>query len=130
MRATVRYSEAFKRQVVGELERGRHATIASAGRAYGIKGSETVPAWVRKYGRDDLFPKRVRIETLKERNELKEARKRIRDLEAAVADAHIDYCLEKGYLQVACNRMGVDMDGFKKKNAMTLSTARNPRKEL
>ena len=65
---------------------------------------------------------------MKERDELKEGRKRIRDLEAAVADAHIDYCLEKGYLQVACQRMGVDMENFKKKNAMTLSTARKPRK--
>ncbi len=128
MRASVRYSEAFKRQVVGELERGHHATMASASRAYGIKGSVTVPGWVRKYGRDDLFPKRVRIETLKERDELKEARKRIRDLEAAVADAHIDYCLEKGYLQVACERRGVERESFKKKNAMTLSTARKPRK--
>lgn len=128
MRATVRYSEAFKRQVVGELERGRHATITSASRAYGIKGSETVSAWVRKYGREDLFPKKVRIETLKERDELKEARKRIRELEAAVADAHIDYCLEKGYLQVACERMGVDLESFKKKNVMTLSTARKPQK--
>ena len=128
MRATVRYSEAFKRQVVGELERGRHATIASAGRAYGIKGSETVPAWVRKYGREDLFPKRVRIETLKERDELKEARKRIRDLEAAVADAHIDHCLEKAYFHVACDRMGVDPDDFKKKNVMTLSDTRKPQR--
>ena len=128
MRATVRYSEAFKRQVVGELERGRHATIASASRAYGIKGSETVPAWVRKYGRDDLFPKRVRIETLKERDELKEARKRIRELEGAVADAHIDYSLERAYFQIACERMGVDPAVFKKKNAMTLSDTRKQRK--
>ena len=127
-RTSIRYSEAFKRQVVGELERGKYPSIERARRAYGIRGSMTVWKWVRKYGSEELLPKRVRIETLKERDELKEARKRIRDLEAAVADAHIDYCLEKGYLQVACERMGVDMESFKKKNAMTLSTARKPRK--
>ena len=124
MSTAVRYSEAFKRQVVGEIERGRHATITAAQRAYGIKGSVTIPGWVRKYGRDDLLPKIVRIETLKERDELREARKRIRELEAAVADAHIDHCLEKAYLHVACERMGVDPEEFKKKNAMTLSELR------
>jgi hypothetical protein len=65
---------------------------------------------------------------LKERDELKEARKRIRELEAAVADAHIDYCLEKGYLQTACERLGVDMDDFKKKSGITLSETRKPAK--
>lgn len=124
MSTGIRYSEAFKRQVVEEIERGRHATIEAARRAYGIKGTVTVPGWVRKYGHEDMLPKRVRIETLKEQDELKEARKRIRELEAAVADTHIDHCLEKAYLHVACERMGVDPDDFKKKNAITLSELR------
>jgi len=48
-----------------------------------------------------------------------------------VADAHIDHCLEKAYFNVACERMGVDPDDFKKKNAMTLSRLRKGyRKEL
>ena len=124
MGKSIRYSEAFKRQVVDELGRGRHRSIEAAKRAYGIRGSITVLQWVRKYGSDDLLPKRVRVETLKERDELKEARKRIRDLEAAVANAHMDYCLEKGYLQAACDRLGEEMDVFKKKCAMTLSDTR------
>ena len=61
---------------------------------------------------------------MNERDELKEARKRIRELGAAVAVAHIDHCLEKAYLHVACERMGVDPDDFKKKNVMTLSELR------
>lgn len=126
---TVRYSEAFKRRVVGELESGRHPSIESARKCYGIGGAMTVWSWVRKYGREDLLPKRVRIETLKEQDELKTARKRIRELEAAVADAHIDHCLEKAYLHVACERMGIDADDFKKKNAITLcDLRRNSRK--
>jgi len=123
-RTTVRYSEAFKRCVVDELERGKYSSIDGARRAYGIRGSMTVSGWVRKYGCEDLFPKRVRIETLKERDELAEARKRIRQLEVAVADAHIDNCLEKAYFHVACERIGVDPDDFKKKNAMTLCELR------
>lgn len=126
MNAVIRYSEAFKRRVVEELENGKHCSIEAARRTYGIGGSMTVPRWVRRYGHEEFFPKRVRIETLKERDELKEARKRIRELEAAIADAHVDYCLEKGYLQVACDRLGVDMADFKKKNDMTLSATRKP----
>lgn len=124
MSTAVRYSEAFKRRVVDEIESGRHVSVSAARRAYGIRGSVTVPGWVRKYGREDLLPKLVRIVTLKERDELKEARKRIRELEAAVADAHVDHVLEKAYLHVACERIGVDPEYFKKKNAMTLSDVR------
>lgn len=127
MGTILRYSDAFKRQVVGELERGKHCSIEKARLAYGIGGAMTVYKWVRKYGREDLVPRIVRIQTLKERDELTEARKRIRELEAAVADAHIDYCLEKGFLQVACERLGEDMESFKKKNAMTLSDTRRSR---
>lgn len=124
----VRYSEAFKLRMVAEFEGGKYGSLNAAAQTYGIGSVSTIARWLRCYGREDLLPKNVRVETLKERDELKEARKRIRELEAAVADAHIDYCLEKGYLQVACDRMGVDMENFKKKNAMTLSTARKPRK--
>lgn len=120
----VRYSEAFKRRIVQEVERGKHRSLNGVANAYGIGGMSTVAGWVRKYGREDLLPRNVRIETLDERNELKAARKRIRELEAAVADAHIDYCLEKAYLHVACDRMGTDPDSFKKKHAMTLSDTR------
>jgi len=126
-RTVIRYSEAFKRQLVEEMERGRHLSFEAASRAYGIKGSCTVRKWAVKYGREDLLPKRVRIETMKERDELKEARKRIRQLEAAVADAHVDYCLEKAYLRVACERLGVEPDGFKKKHDITLSDTRKKR---
>jgi len=124
----IRYSEAFKRQLVDEIGRGKHRSIDAARRAYGIRGSRTLYNWVRKYGPEDLLPKHVRIETLTERDELKEARKRIRDLEVAVANAHMDYCLERGYLQAACDRLGEDMDAFKKKSAMTLSDTRRPMK--
>jgi len=120
----VRYSEAFKRQVVDEVERGKHGSLNKVARVYGIGCMATVSRWTRQCGREDLLPKNVRIETMTEIDELKEARKRIRTLEAAVADAHIDYCLEKAYLRVACDRMGTDPESFKKKNAMTLSDTR------
>lgn len=128
MGTQIEYSEAFKRQVVGELERGKFGSPEAARRAYGIGGATTVTKWIRKYGHEDLLPKRVRIQSLKERDELAEARKRIRELEAAVADAHMDYSLERAFFEIACERMGEDPASFKKKNAMTLSDVRKGRR--
>ena len=122
-----RYSEAFKKQVVDEIARGKFSSHHKARMAYGIPGAETVKGWIRKYGRDDLLHKRIRIETMKEVDQLKEARKRIRELEAALADAHIDNCLEHAFLEIACERMDVDLNDFKKKNALTLSDVRRKR---
>lgn len=123
----IRYSEAFKRQVVDEIACGKFSSTYKAQQAYGIRGNATVTKWIRKYGREDLLPKRVRIETMDEIDQLKEARKRIRELEAALADAHIDHCLEHAFLEIACERMETDLDDFKKKNALTLSDVRKTR---
>jgi len=120
----IRYSEAYKRQIVKEIESGKYSSLNSVAKAYGIGGTSTIANWIRKYGSDDLLPRNVRIETVKEQNEIKILKKRIRELEVAMADSHIDYCLEKGYLQVACDRLGEDMNSFKKKHAMTLSETR------
>lgn len=61
---------------------------------------------------------------MKEVDRLKEANKRIRKLEAALADAHIDHCLEHAFLEIACERMDVELNDFKKKNELTLSDVR------
>jgi hypothetical protein len=44
-----------------------------------------VSKWVKQYGREEILPKRVKVETMSEIDELQEARKRIRELEAAPA---------------------------------------------
>lgn len=129
-RSFIRYSEAFKRKVVSELESGKFKSISEANRAYGIRGWPTISKWVRKYGNEELLPKKVKIETLKERDELKEARKRIRELESALADAHIDSSLGDSYLKIACDRLGIDVSDFKKKNAITLSELRKRQTDL
>ena len=127
MSTAIRYSEAFKRQVVDEIARGKFSSAYKAQQAYGIRGAETVTKWIKKHGRSDLLPKRVRIETMDEVNHLKAARKRIKELEAALADAHIDNCLEHAFLQIACERLDVPLDDFKKKNELTLSDLRKKR---
>lgn len=114
----IRYSEAFKMQVVRELEQGRFDTAAEAGRAYGVKGCYTVTRWVRRFGKDHLLGKMVRVMKANEETEVKALRKRVRELERALADAHLDLKLEEAYVKLACKAAGVqDVAEFKKKHA-------------
>ena len=48
----IRYSEAFKQEVVRELESGIFENAAQASRRYGIKGEGTVKRWAGQYGRN------------------------------------------------------------------------------
>lgn len=126
-RASIRYSEAFKRQVVDEIARGKYACAGAARRAYGIRGAATVGLWIQAYGGPELQVKRIRVETMKEIDEMKAARKRIRELESALADAHMDSLLEHAFLEIACERMDTTLEDFKKKHALTLSDVRKMR---
>jgi transposase-like protein len=118
------YSEAFKMQVVQEISRGKFVSIMQAQKAYGINGGTTIQGWIKKYGKEELLPKRVRVETMSEIDELKEAKKRIRDLEKALADSHMDYCLERAFLEIACEEMGTSREDLKKNNALRRAGAR------
>jgi hypothetical protein len=53
-----------------------------------------------------------------EKSEVVALRKRVRELERALADAHLDLKLEDAYLKLACEAAGVeDVEEFKKKHA-------------
>ncbi len=65
-RVELRYSAAFKRQVVGEVESGRFDSVWAASRHYGIKGTTTVRGWARQMGKGHLLAKVVRVEQVGE----------------------------------------------------------------
>ena len=118
MRTVMRYSEAFKLQVLRELEVGRFTSLCEASRSYGIKGAMTVRKWVERYGKSHLLGKVIMVMKADEQTELRELRKRLRELEKALADAHIDSKLDAAYLRIACRAAGIeDVDDFKKKHA-------------
>lgn len=121
MARTIRYSEGFKRQVVDELERGKFESIGAASRAYGIRGSETVLNWVRKYGRSVIHPKLVRVETLQERDMNKELKQQVRDLTNLVANLQMDRALGDAFLEIACEKLNTTPEELKKKSGLTLS---------
>lgn len=115
---TVRYSEAFKLQVVGELESGKLRSVCEANARYGIAGSTTVARWLRKYGMNHLLAKVVHVQTPDERDRLRELKRENDDLKRALADAHMKSVMYEAWLDLACKQFGVtDVDAFKKKLA-------------
>jgi transposase len=113
----VRYSEAFKLQVVRQLEQGHFDSPWAAGQACGVKGAGTVARWVRQFGKDHLLGKMVRVMKADEQSEVKALRKQVRELKTALADAHLDLKIEAAYVKLACQAAGIqDVTEFKKKH--------------
>jgi hypothetical protein len=71
-----------------------------------------VRKWVKRYGREDIPPKRIKVETMKEIDELQAARSRIREPEAAV---DMEHCLESAFLDIACGKPGTSVEELKKR---------------
>lgn len=82
---TIRYSIGFKRQLVKEVEAGE--SIFSLQKRYGIKGGQTIQNWLRKFGKDHLLNKVVRVETMEEKDRLKLLEEEVRKLKLALADS-------------------------------------------
>lgn len=116
----ITYSEAFKRQVVEQIETGKFVNASQAARCYGIRGAETIRRWQTRYGREEYLPKHIKVMSLNEIDETKEMKKRIRALETALADAQMRSLLNESFLNIACKRMDTDPEAFKKKHATTL----------
>jgi len=115
-KANIRYSESFKQMVLREVEEGKFSGCVAAAKAYGINGSDTVRMWARKYGREHLTRKLIRVETAKDREEYQELKERVRALERALGDATLDLRLEREYVKLACAQAGIkDVEQFKKK---------------
>ena len=89
----VRYSSSFKQQVVRELESG--AGIEELRKRYKIGGCATIQGWLRKFGKNHLLNKVVRIETMEERDRLKQLEVENKKLKMALADSLMaQRCLE------------------------------------
>jgi transposase len=117
----IRYSEAFKMQIVRELEAGL-INVDQIRRKYGIGGGYTIRCWVSKYG-NGTIGKVIRVQQPEEINQKEQLQRRVRALERALADTNIDLALERQYARLACERAGIkDVAEFKKKAAGQLPT--------
>ena len=122
----MRYSEAFKHQVVDELDTGRFGSPHEAAQAYGVDPG-SVKRWTRQYGKGHLLRKVVRVEKQDEPGEMRRLKERIGKLEAALADSVMDQALDQSFFEILCERTGTDADAFKKKHAGQGSTGRGKR---
>jgi len=116
----IRYSEAFKWQVINEIESGKWRSFKEAQSHYGIGGHGTVSAWCKSYGKNALLGKVVRVESVDERDQMRALRERIGQLEKALADTKIQEVLYRGYFEALCRAQGIeDVEAIKKNIAST-----------
>jgi transposase-like protein len=66
-------SEAFKLRLVEDVANGKYANLDEARHRNGIRGGSTLRRWIKQYGREDTLPKRVKVETMEEIDELQAA---------------------------------------------------------
>ena len=114
-RSIIRYSISFKQEVIRQLELGRFASICQAQSHYGITGNGTVQSWLKKYGRNHLCPKVVRVEKPDEQNQVRELKKQVRQLREILGQTQAEKVIGDAFLEIACENMGVEVDAFKKK---------------
>ncbi|HEX5668569.1 MAG TPA: transposase [Chitinophagaceae bacterium] len=82
----LRYSNGFKERVVRELEE-EHLSIKDLQRRYGIRGNVTIQGWIRTFGKHHLLNRVVKIETMDEKDRIKELEKQIKELKLKLADS-------------------------------------------
>ena len=84
----IRYSEAFKRQVVSEYEAGLSANALRG--KYGITGCGTIERWVRQYAHAGLRHELIVIQRADEREREKKLEKQVQELESALAQVTLE----------------------------------------
>jgi len=107
-RTIVHYSIAFKRKVVEEIESGK-LTISGARRLYGIGGNTTIQKWIRKLGKLQLINKVIRVELKDEISKLKQLEREKKELESALAQAHLKLLTYESLIEIAEEDLGVDL---------------------
>ena len=125
VRVTRRYSQAFKRQVVEEIESGRFDSMQAAGLHHGIMGATTVRVWVARLGKNHLLAKVVRVEKPGEVERMMQLRRQVERLEKALGRTQAESLLNGEYLKLACEQMGEEVESFKKKSDGTRCIVRS-----
>ena len=114
------YSESFKLQILEELSSGA-ATKQSLTRRYGL-GGQTINRWIKKYKRNDLMSRKVKIQKPGEIDEYRSLKDRIAQLEKAVVELELDKLKEAALLKCALEELGYeDKQAYEKKREAKLS---------
>ena len=109
-----RYSVCFKQQVIRELEQGRFGCIEQARLHYEIGGNGTIQNWLKRYGRNDLQAKVMRVEKPNEADRIRELKRQVLELQQALGQTQAQNVLNAEHLKLACEQLGLDVAAFKK----------------
>ena len=99
-------SVQFKLSIVEEIEKNG-LSIANCRRKYGIGGSTTIQKWLKKYGKNHLLNKIVRVETIDEIRELQALKKELKALKEAFAETTLENKVYKTYFQILGQETGM-----------------------
>lgn len=124
----IRYSEAFKSQILTEIESGG-LRISDVKKKYGITGGDTIQYWARKSGRFGVLPKIIRVEKPNEINPIKALKEENKRLKEAIADLVLDRKIAESTLEVICEQHGWDIEEIKKKAGTQLLKRQSPKKK-
>ena len=113
-RETIRYSEAFKLQVVKEYENS-YLSVAELRRKYGITGGQTLNVWIKRYGKPSSQGKIIKVETPKEQDKLKALEKENKLLKEALANQTVRAIISESTLETFAELMGMNIEDVKKK---------------
>jgi len=112
-RQVIRYSEAFKLQVIKEIEVGERS-MNEVRKAYGI-GAGSIQGWMKRMGKFGSLPRMIRVETPDEKNRIKELERQIKELKNALADTQVQCLIAESRFEVVCEQQGWDPEEIKKK---------------
>ena len=97
------------------MEKGRFDSVSSAREHYGIGGADTIPRWLRTYGKNHLLPKVVIVQKPNEKNQMRQLRQQIASLERALGQTQAENVMNAAFLKLACEDLGCEVGAFKKK---------------
>lgn len=80
-----------------------------AARRYGIKGGSTIANWIKKFGKNHLLNKVVRIEMKGEKDEIKRLEAELRKLKEAYVDLSLKYQCDEKIIELAKEELKMDL---------------------
>ena len=108
-----RYSEAFKRHVCEELKSGRWTSTREAALAYNITRA-TMTKWLDALGYSHIRQRIMHVKTPAEVSELAKLKAEIKELKKTLYDEMLEHRIDRAALDVACERLNVPVETFKK----------------
>jgi len=106
-----RYSEAFKRDIIEQIERN-DLTPAEAVRKYGIGHCSTINYWMKRYGKRHLVKSIVRIampQEPKDQELIKQLKAEKQQLESALAQSQLKVIAMESLIEAAEEEFQIDI---------------------